>query len=431
MSTAWQILGTLEQAERLSTAELKRRQNRLLAGAAAHAHANVAGYRDRLGPVFGRSGKFLPGNWQQVPILTREEFREGGQDFFAHNLPAQLKPLKWSATSGTTGQPLLFAKTRLTTLVSACLNERLMAWHKLDPTKSAAFIHFAKDGESDYPEGKTTRSTSPFGVTATHHWLSVRASVEQMVDWLRRKRPAYLTVYPSIAAEIARAVGQDGASLGIEAVLAYGEALSPEQRDVIEGSVCAPVIDAYSANEIGFIALQCPTTHAYHIPTETILVEVVDENGRAVPAGTVGDIVLTPFYNAAMPLIRYRIGDLGAFATGACPCGMNTPRLETVLGRTRQLFTYSDGSRRFANLNVGALQTCVAVKQYQLIQHTPTRVELIYVPQEGAQPPDMEALGALARRDLAPDVVIEATAVAEIPRSAAGKVERTVSHVAY
>jgi phenylacetate-CoA ligase len=304
-----------------------------------------------------------------------------------------------------------------------------MAWHGLSGTRSAGFIYFCKDGEADFPEGKTTTSAAPLGYPATHHWLSNRATIDQMIDWLRRKRPAHLTVYPSIAAGIARRWGKDAAELGIRAVLTYGEALICEDKLTIEETLSVPVVDAYSANEVGFIALQCPKSSTYHVRTDTILVEVVDRHGRPVPDGEVGEIIVTPFYNTVMPLIRYRIGDLGAFARDQCGCGIRLPRLQTIHGRARQLFTYSDGSQRFANLHLAALQSCVPLEQYQIIQHTTTRVELIYVPRDGGGPPDMDALQALAQRDLAPDVVIEATPVPEIPRSATGKYERTISHI--
>lgn len=429
MDVVGQFLVDLERAERLPPRALRRRQEDMLASVAAHARSNVAAYRKRLDPVF-RADTFLRANWDQVPILTREELREGGQDFFAHNLPSHLKPLKWSATSGTTARPLLYAKTPLASTVSGCINERLMAWHGLAGTQTAAFIYFCKDGEADFPEGKTTTSISPLGSQTTQYWLSNRATITQMIDWLRRKRPAYLTVYPSIAAGIARALGEEGEDMGLRAILTYGEAVSPEDRQVVEGTLAAPVVDAYSANEVGFIALQCPRSETYHIPTDTILVEVVDDSGRPVPDGETGEILVTPFYNTVMPLIRYQIGDLGALATEPCGCGIRLPRLRAIYGRSRQLFTYSDGSRRFANLNIAALQACVPLEQFQLIQHSTTRVELVYVPQTASGPPDMEALQALAHRDLAPDVVIEATVVSNIPRSTAGKLERTISYVA-
>lgn len=60
----------------------------------------------------------------------------------------------------------------------------------------------------------------------------------------------------------------------------------------------------YSANEVGYIALQCPRTEVYHVLSEGALVEVLDEHGQACAPGAIGRVVVTPLHNFAMPLFR-------------------------------------------------------------------------------------------------------------------------------
>ena len=89
-----------------------------------------------------------------------------------------------------------------------------------------------------------------------------------------------------------------------------GEALDPEVRGLCREAWGVPVIDMYSANEVGYIALQCPGTEHYHVMAEGLLVEVLDDAGRACRPGETGRVVVTTLHNFAMPLVRYVIGGL-------------------------------------------------------------------------------------------------------------------------
>jgi phenylacetate-CoA ligase len=429
LGLAHDILTLLQRTERMPAPALRQYQTDLLGDALRHARRHVKAYASRLDPVLDGAGRLDLSRWSELPVLTKEEVRAGGDDHFAHDLPDHLKPLAWSTTTGTTAQPLLVAKTQLALLLSSCQNERMLQWHGLDPGKPLALLRFTSGSEADYPEGQTLQGWSLSSRTGPHHLLSVRSTLDQQIDWLERRRPAYLSAYPSIAAAIAARLGERGKGLGLEAVLTYGEALSAEQRWTIESGLGARVVDAYTANEIGFVAVQCPVSGEYHVCSESILVEVVDEAGRLAPPGQPGEVLLTPFYNTVMPLIRYRIGDIGVLAEGPCPCGRTLPRLAEIGGRTRELFRYADGTTRFANLHSGQLQACVPLKQFQLVQHSEREVELLFVPLTDNPQIDEEALTELARRDLHPDVRIRATPTAEIPRGPGHKLQRTVSHV--
>ncbi|MEC5291115.1 hypothetical protein VSX64_11195 [Aurantimonas sp. C2-6-R+9] len=422
-----EFMALMARCERMAPSQLRQHQQSLLAAMLAQARRDVPGYATRLDRVFaGDSVRFE--RWSELPVLTRDELLGNDKEhFMSQRVPEHLKPLSWSTTSGTSGQPLLVAKTRLAQLVSACLNERMLRWHNLDPRKPLALICHTTDKAAAYPDGRLTHGWALSAPKGPQHILAVATPISEQIDWLRRRRPAYLSAYPSIAAEIAATLGDAGPSLGIETVLTYGEALSRDQRATIEAGFAAKVVDAYSAQEIGFIAIECPASGDYHIPSETLLVEIVDDRGRPLPAGEMGDVLVTPIYNTVMPLIRYRIGDHGRMAKGRCACGRTLPRLSAIGGRSRDLFRFSDGSTRFANLHTGTLRACVPYRQFQLVQHSPTRVELIFIPADAGAEVDTAGLQELARRDLFPDVTIFATPVADIPRTAGHKFQRTVS----
>ena len=148
---------------------------------------------------------------------------------------------------------------------------------------------------------------------------------------------------------------------------------------------------------------------------------------KAMP---VGEVVLTSFYNFAMPFIRYDIGDLAIAAHGPCPCGRTLPRLTTVLGRQRNVFTFADGSQYAPYQWRSLFYQDVHAKQSQLVQTAVDAIELRYVPRDGAPIPDPEKVEEIGRKRIHPTVTVRAIAVAGMARDPSGKIQDCISLVA-
>jgi len=121
----------------------------------------------------------------------------------------------------------------------------------------------------------------------------------------------------------------------LQAVSPYGGLASPRMIDRIVSSFAAPFRNLYGTNELGVIAASCG--HSLHVLEESFVIEIFSE-GRPAPEGTPGEIVVTDLRNTAMPLIRYRVGDVGRITTGVCSCGRNTVNL-AILGRVQEQLT--------------------------------------------------------------------------------------------
>lgn len=80
-----------------------------------------------------------------------------------------------------------------------------------------------------------------------------------------------------------------------------------------------------------------------HILSDAILVEVVDGEGRPLPPGESGEIVVTDLYSHEVPFIRYATGDYGALSSQRCRCGRALPLLEKLEGRAMDFFLAADG----------------------------------------------------------------------------------------
>src|SRR5207248_7261417 len=89
-------------------------------------------------------------------------------------------------------------------------------------------------------------------------------------------------------------------------------------------------------------ASECSEHSGLHVMSEGLYLEIETPNGPAAP-GEMGAVLVTDLLNGAMPLIRYRIGDMAAWADGPCPCGRGLPRLGRVAGRVTDFLVGCDG----------------------------------------------------------------------------------------
>jgi len=178
----------------------------------------------------------------------------------------------------------------------------------------------------------------------------VNAVVKDQVDWLKRKHPQYLISFPSNLVTLADYCLEHNITFaGLKGVRTVGETLRPEYRRLIESAWGAKVTDIYTCEEAGYLAIQCPHGDHYHVQSENVILEVLNEKNEPCAVGEPGRIIVTSLHNYAMPLIRYDVGDAGVLGE-RCACGRGLPVLKEIHGRQRSLLKLADGSKRFPYL---------------------------------------------------------------------------------
>ena len=142
--------------------------------------------------------------------------------------------------------------------------------------------------------------------------------------------------------------------------------------------------------------------------------------------GEVGRLVVTPFYNYAMPLVRYALGD---FVQVGVPgvCLRKLPVLRHILGRDRNSFVMPDGSRVWPAMRPLDLRRFLGHNPVQMVQTAPANIEVRYVSSAAGPAPDAAALQDHVRSALHPDLAVRTIAVDTIPRLPSGKREDYVS----
>jgi phenylacetate-CoA ligase len=392
----------LEASQWSSPQDLWDRQAAQLSSLVRHAFDTVPFYRARLEQAGIGDGPSTLEAWRRIPLLTREDIRRHGADLESRALPPGHGDTFARKTSGSTGEPLVVLGSEVTGLFWQLLSFRDDLWHRHNPGERLVAIRSGRYAEDplavhDLPcRGFYPSAVCPTGpMTVFYH----TTPIPRQAAILEARSPRYLLTYPSNARALCRHARRKPLRLpDLEAVLTYGEPLPPDVRAACRETWGVPVHDVYGCEEVGYLALQCPLHDHYHVQSESVLVEVLDDAGRPVAPGELGWVVVTPLVNFAMPLLRYRIGDL-AEAGARCPCGRGLPVLARVPGRARGQVLRPDGTHAFPDQ--GAIWDAIEdVDQIQVVQTGPLDVEVRYCRAHPVGPAEERAIVARVQEAL-------------------------------
>ncbi len=177
--------------------------------------------------------------------------------------------------------------------------------------------------------------------TAESYSLSTGAGFERSLALLERLRPTALVSVPSIiertldAAPVSRSPMPDS----IQRVIYIGEGMDDTLRKRVQGTLGAEVFSYYGSSETSALGIECIAHSGIHLFGSRTLFEI--ETDPAVPNH--GELIVTTLVQRALPLLRYRLGDLINLRQGSCACGLDEPRID-VLGRS-QMFASILGSK--------------------------------------------------------------------------------------
>jgi phenylacetate-CoA ligase len=193
----------------------------------------------------------------------------------------------------------------------------------------------------------------------------------------------------------------------------------------------APIVDLYSCEEAGYLALQCPSGDHYHVQSENVLLEIVDNEGLPCRTGEIGRVLITPLHNFATPLIRYEVGDMAEFGD-PCDCGRGLPVIRKIHGRKRNRLILPGGRSEFPYLGEHGQITSLTglvVRQFQCIQNSLEEVELKLVIDRPFTKEEEDKVRHHMQKNLGHPFRVIFSYVSEIPKNQNGKFEEFVSKV--
>jgi phenylacetate-CoA ligase len=375
------LLHELDRTQWLSPGVIEAGQLRQLRHLAAHFEAHVPRFRARLAAA-GLSAADLDtrARLSALPPLGRRELQQDPDSLYSPVLPEGHAPRQLFQTSGSTGEPVRVVKTALNQLFWTALTLRYHLWHEPDFSgRLCAIRALARRAGEANSWGPPFSDLLPTGPSLI---IDNKTDVAEQIDRLLRFRPDSLIIYPTNLAAMMKRVD---AIPGLKRVRTIGETLAPALRAEAEARLGVTVRDCYSSEEAGYLALECPMGGLYHIMSESLLVEVVDEAGAPVGAGEVGRVLVTDLHNYATPLIRYAIGDHAEMGP-PCPCGRGLPTFRRILGRTRNMVRRPDGSTYWPITGFKKFRDLAPIVQYQLVQDSLSCIEVRLVVEQPLTP---------------------------------------------
>lgn len=406
----------LRQTERAAPEVIGALQIQQIEELAAHALANSSFWRERLTAAgFGVDSEWFA----RLPVLTRGDIKAAESSFLALPVPAEHGGIQEMQTSGSTGTPIVITKTELALLFWRAMTLRDSLWHQRELSGKLAVVRVgATPGR-----GPSWGDAYAGYVTGPCVSFDARSDVDAQLDWLHAEQPdVLLTHATNLRALAVRSIERDVRLSRLREARAYSEQLAPDLREKVREAWGVRVTDLYSANEVGYIALQCPQSGLYHVQAEDVLVEIIGDDGLPCDVGQSGRVIVTSLHNFAMPLLRYEIGDY-ATVGAPCGCGRSLPTIERVLGRTRNMLRLPGGRTAFPGFPVSAMLRMPAIREVKMIQHSLEDIEIQLVlayPLTGDEQDDL--VRAVVRR-LQHPFRIQLTPVPQIARGSSYKRE--------
>ena len=400
----------------------------------AHVHRSIARFPFYAGRVKAHRGSLpIPGETlrtEELPVWTRHDQRE----FFAQ----QERPrdsMFAHQTSGSTSLPVRFHITRASWEWRNAIVDRAYGWAQAEEGRKSLYVWAADQARPSL--GQRIKH-------GVHMQLQRRVLFDAFVQFgdaeraacvqlINRFRPHAIVGYTGQLVDIARYVRDHPGVLKWKAktLVNAAEGLQPGQRELLQQHLVDQVFLSYGCREFMSIGMECDRHVGYHLNTDNLRVEVVDDDGRVVAPGEEGRIVVSDFHNAATPFIRYEIGDIGIMAPAneRCACGLPFPLLKSVDGRLQDVVHTSNGPISALYVTYTMRQFDDWIEGYQVVQDSKDHVKVRLLTKSEFSPERLAPVEALLRKKLGDGMHIEFERASELVRRRSGKVALVISSI--
>jgi phenylacetate-CoA ligase len=401
-------------------------QMRQVSALLKHAVTTVPYYKNKLQhfPPASLSSMTMD-TFRELPLLCRTDIQDAGRRLVSNALPANHGQAFAVHSSGSTGRPIRVQGTELTSIYHRALGMRGHLWHRRDLSAKSMDIRTARG--ASLAQKKLRWSVVPDGGEAVS--LDINLPVSVLLDKLIHEDPVYLQTHPyTLKGLIELSLERNVRPKSLREVRTFGEVLDPAVRAAARSHWGVAVVDNYAAMEIGPMATQCPENENLHVLSESVLIEVLDDDGSPCLPGELGRVVVTSLQNFATPLIRYELGDY-AEVGAACACGRGLPVLKRIVGRHRNFLLLPSGEKLFPEARKVLTDRTPEIRQFQVIQKTVECIEIkLVVATPLTKSKEIQMANAMTDK-FGHAFDYRFVYVDDIPRHANGKFEEFISEV--
>ncbi|PTM09201.1 MAG: AMP-binding protein [Bacteroidetes bacterium] len=281
--------------------------------------------------------------WHNIHIMTKSDLQQSLNSRFSEGFTS--KNTYVNKTSGSSGDPFIFAKDKFCHALTWAVIQNRFGWFDLDfnTSKQARFYGIPLDKIGYYKERVKDFLSNRFRFSVFD--LSDSA-LEKCLEKFRKTEFDYINGYTSPIVQFAKFLQKKNIVLievcpTLKACIVTSEMLFENDKNLLEKQFGVTVLNEYGASELDLIAFQ-NSNNEWQLNSETLFVEILDKDGKVLPYGEEGRIVITSLYNKAHPFIRYDIGDIGVLSKSSTT---QKPILENLIGRTNDIAILPSGKK--------------------------------------------------------------------------------------
>ena len=373
----------VEEIMQLDPVELERFRERRLREMVKYAYENVGLYQKKwrhagVHPDDIRTLADLP----KLPITTKDDFRQSpAEDILSKSL--RRRDCFVLSTSGSTGSPARFYVDEGRALTDFALSlPKYMAG--MPPVAASSVIRdFLRRRHITFMAIVVTQEYLYHQMfwTMKHTVIDSLEPPDVHIRAINAKKPRYLSSYPSTIRNLCITAREKGIAMHRpQVILVSGEVVDGPLRDLVRRTFGTDPLDVYGSTEIGYAASECARHEGMHVFTWKVMVELLDEDGREVPAGRTGRVVVTDLFSKAAPIIRYEgLGDYAVRKAEPCSCGLSLPLLARVEGRVVDTIVLPDGQTVHPYSLTLALEDTPCLSKFQIRQERPDQLRVLLV----------------------------------------------------
>ncbi len=279
-----------------------------------------------------------------------------------------------------------------------------------------------------------------FHATPNHRWfqrlgiwrkdiISILDEEEAQLKSLKEFSPQILKGNPFDLILLAKSINKKSLQLpSLRLLLTRGSYLDPADRNFIGDVFKAEVFDQYAATEFGLIAWECKKHEGYHTNSDSVILEVCNDNGEPVKSGEMGRLICTALHSFAMPFIRHDTGDVGVLSDRECSCGMSLlPILARIEGRVEDFLIKKNGNFVSPSLIINQTKSVRGIEHFKIIQDESFNISVLVVRGKDFADQRLNDFQNILTKILGNDLSIRIKTVDRIPREESGKWRAIVS----
>ena len=370
-------------------------------------------------------------SWEDVPVMQKGDLQRPLRERLSRGFNKNNSYV--GKTSGSSGHPFIFAKDRFCHALTWAEFIDRYQWIDIDLNQSlqARFYGIPLDFRGNLVERFKDR------VSLRRRFNVFDLSEQKMMAFLDRfknSRFDYVNGYTSAIVLFAKYLRKEKIVLKeicpqLKVCIVTSEKLFENDKALIEKTFGVPVVNEYGASEVGLIAFENQTGE-WIMNSQSLFVEVLDDNNNVLPLGEEGRIVITSLYNKAHPMIRYDIGDTGALAKSST---LKRPVLERLTGRTNDVAKLADGKvvpgLTFYYVTKSIIEDAGSIKEFVITQTDLETFNIEYVSDQEFNQVQIQKIMAAIETFVGKNLKVNFERKPVLQRNKSGKLKQFISLV--